>query len=185
MTLVTGAHMALCQWSELGNRKRHACYRAQASPATWLVYFWHGAHLLSDLCLSIACLLKMVPDSLLRREWERGQGAHRKSVSENAVRQRGGYEPRRQGMGYGTRLHDWELDELGSVKSSVSVSVSLCRLWKLPDPTPTGKRFRRQRVTSFATRMTVATSLAVPKLAGLYFQPIDWHGQNLAPATFR
>jgi hypothetical protein len=29
-------------------------------------------------------------------------------------------------MGYGTRLHDWELDELGSVKSSVSVSVSLC-----------------------------------------------------------
>jgi hypothetical protein len=89
MTLVTGAsHMALCHWSELGSRKLHACYRAQASPATWLVYFWHGAHLLSDLCLSIACLQKMVPDvetsdcdSLPRREWERGQGAHRKSVS--------------------------------------------------------------------------------------------------------
>jgi hypothetical protein len=28
------------------------------------------------------------------------------------------------------------------------------------------------------------TSLAVPKQAGLYFQPIDWRGQNLAPANF-
>jgi hypothetical protein len=36
-----------------------------------------------------------------------------------------------------------------------------------------------------ATRMTAATSLAVPKQAGFYFQPIDWHEQNLAPATFR
>jgi hypothetical protein len=34
-------------------------------------------------------------------------------------------------------------------------------------------------------RMTVVTSLAVPKQAGLYFQPIDWRGKNLAPATFR
>jgi hypothetical protein len=48
-----------------------------------------------------------------------------------------------------------------------------------------GKRLRRQRVMTLATRMTVATSLVVPKQAGLYFQPIDWHGQNLAPVTFR
>jgi hypothetical protein len=36
-----------------------------------------------------------------------------------------------------------------------------------------------------ATKMTVATSLAVPKQASLYFQPIDRGEQNLAPATFR
>ena len=33
--------------------------------------------------------------------------------------------------------------------------------------------------------MTVATSLAVPKQASLYFQPIDWREKNLAPVAFK
>ena len=36
-----------------------------------------------------------------------------------------------------------------------------------------------------ATKMTVATSLTVPKQASLYFQPIDWRRKNLAPVIFQ
>jgi hypothetical protein len=40
----------------------------------------------------------------------------------NAVMQRMAWTKETR-MGYGTRPHDWELDELGSMKNSVSVSV--------------------------------------------------------------
>jgi len=60
-------------------------------------------------------------------------------------------------------------------------SVSSIRVKWMPKP---GKRLRRQRVMGLATKMTVATSLAVPKQASLYFQPIDWVRKNLAPVTF-